>query len=413
VALPWQESDTVDQRMKFIADVLRREESVAALCRRYGVSRQTGHTWIGRYLEGGASGLVDRSRAPQVHPNATTPAVVELVLGVRAAHPTWGPKKILASLGRRYPGLVLPAHSTASEILRRAGLTVPKRRNRASERPPSHLGSQALPNETWAIDFKGQFRTEDRRYCYPLTLEDGASRYLLRLQALLEPTTEGVQPILDAAFREYGLPQAMRSDNGPPFAAASFTGLTRLSVWWVQLGIRLDRTRPASPQQNGRLERFHRTLDEDACTPVRRDLRAQQDAFTAWRSVYNEERPHEALGMKLPSEVFDVSPRVYNDRLLPAPYDGMIRRKVHPNGHSAFLTWDLDLTSTLGGQEIGFQETGEKTWDLWFYQHKLGTLDTRTGLLTNGRANRQCSSLKTHPFGPWTRRLEPVPSPFR
>ena len=389
----------MDQRMLFIADVLRQDESVAALCRRYGVSRQTGHTWIGRYLEGGPGGLTDRSSAPHVHPNATPTAVVELVLRVRGTHPTWGPKKILAVLGRRYPGLELPACSTASEILRRAGLTVPKRRSRAGVRPPSHLGSQDLPNQTWAIDFKGQFRTGDRRYCYPLTLEDGCSRYLLRIQALLNPTTEGVRPILDAAFREFGLPDAMRSDNGPPFAAASFTGLTRLSVWWAQLGIRLDRTQPASPQQNGRLERFHRTLDEDACTPVRRDARAQQDAFAAWRVVYNEERPHEALGMKPPAEVFAVSPRVYSDVLEPAPYDGMVRRTVHANGYSAFMAWDINLTSVLGGHDIGFEEAKDGTWNIWFHLHKLGTLDCETGVLTNGRGTVQCGSRANRKLG--------------
>jgi putative transposase len=393
LAVPWKESDAVDQRMKFIADVLREEESIVALCRRYGVSRQTGYTWIERYLKAGPEALFDRSRAPRSHPNATPQDVVELVLGVRGKHPTWGPKKILASLSRRFPGLHLPATSTAGEILRRAGLTVPRRRSRAGLRPPSHLGSQALPNETWSIDFKGQFRTRDGRYCYPLTLEDGCTRFNLMVQALLQPTGENVRPYLEAAFREFGLPVAMRSDNGAPFAATSFSGLTSLSVWWAQLGIRLDRTTPSSPQQNGRLERFHRTLDEEACTPVRSNLHAQQDAFVAWRTVYNEERPHEAIAMRAPAEIYSPSQRTYPEKIDPPPYDAMVRRTVHGTGEAVFKSWRLPLSTTLAGLEVGLEEKEDGVWEVWFYEHKLATFDVRSGVLSNGRALRQCKSV--------------------
>lgn len=382
----------MDQRKKFVLDYLRREEPLAALCRRYGVSRQTGYVWIDRFLEGGGADLHDRPRAPRSHPNATPDAVVELLVALRAKHPTWGPKKLIASLARTYPGLELPVASTAGDILRRAGLTVPRRRSRAGLPPKSHLGSQAAPNDTWAIDFKGQFRTGDGHYCYPLTLEDGCTRFLLRVQALRKPVTGAVQPVLEAAFREYGLPVAIRSDNGPPFASASFTGLSALSVWWLQLGIRLDRTTPGNPQQNGRLERFHRTLDEDACRPVRPSLDAQQNAFMDWRRVYNDERPHEALDMKTPSDFYVPSERPFPARIEPASYDGMERRTVLDNGQAVFKRWELSLSSALIGMEVGFQEVADGRWDVWFYQHKLGTLDAHTGELTNGRATRKCTT---------------------
>jgi putative transposase len=389
--VPWKETDTVDQRLKFIADVLRREESMAAICRRYEVSRQTGYTWLDRYLTGGPKGLFDQSRAALARPNATPAAVTELVVQLRAKHPTWGPKKLLASLARTYPGLDLPVVSTAGEILRRAGLTIRRRRSRSGLPPKSHLGSQAQPNDTWAIDFKGQFRTGDRVYCYPLTLEDGYSRFLLRIQGMLRPKCEGVQPLLEAAFREYGRPVAIRSDNGPPFAAASFTGLTELSVWWLQHGIRLDRTNPGSPQQNGRLERFHRTLDEDACKPVRQNMAAQQNAFLAYQKVYNEERPHEAIGMKTPSDLYVASDRPFQARIEPPAYDGMVRRRIGTNGQVLFKSWEANLSGTLAGLDVGLQQTAEATWDIWFYQHKLGTLDTQSGEISNGRSSRTCT----------------------
>jgi putative transposase len=398
--MPWKETDAMDQRMKFIADVLRKEESFAAVCRRYGVSRATGYKWMERFFEVGPQ-FADQSRAPRFHPNSTPPAVVDLLLKERKAHPTWGPRKLLVVLARRLPGLELPAASTAGEILRRHGLTVPRRRSRGGASPPSHLGSQVLPNQTWATDLKGQFRTGDGRYCYPLTLEDGASRFLLRIQGLLRPTAENIKPILEAAFREFGLPTAMRSDNGPPFAASGFTGLTRLSAWWVQLGIRLDRTAPASPQQNGRLERLHRTLQEDECRHPRANVDAQQTAFLKWRRVYNEQRPHEALDMRTPSDAYIPSDKPYPERLPSPEYgEGQKTRRVHHNGQVSFGGWNVSITKVLQGHDIAFREVAEGVWEITFYNHLLGTFDIRTGRLSNGSVDRQCDAASNGPKRP-------------
>jgi putative transposase len=393
------ETDPVDQRMKFIADVLRREESFAATCRRYEVSRQAGYKLVARYLEAGPKALYDRPRAPHAHPNATPPAIVDVLIDARRRHRTWGPKKLLLELAVRYPGLELPAPSTAGEILRRQGLTTPRRRSRAGKAPPSHLGDQAEANRTWAIDFKGQFRTRDGQYCYPLTLEDGWSRFCLRVHALLRPTGENVRFVLESAFQEFGLPVAMRSDNGPPFAATSFTGLTALSVWWIQLGIRLDRTEPGSPQQNGRLERLHRTLQQDVCDAPEDHVHAQQIAFTGWRTMYNDERPHEALDMKRPADIYTPSARPYPDRIEPPAYGDTTTRRVQGNGQVAFDGWNVNLSTALTGHEVAFRETGDGVWELRFCDHILGNLDVRTGTITNGNVQRTCDHSRVRPGG--------------
>jgi putative transposase len=361
------------------------------LCARYGVSRPTGYTWVDRYVSAGPTALVDRSAAPRMHPNATPAAVAELLLETRQAHPTWGPRKLIASVARRYPGLKLPAVSTVAELLRRTGLSAPRKRYvRANARPPSHLGSQIKPNDTWAMDFKGQFRLRDGQYCYPFTLEDGASRFLLRIQGLHRPTGENVWLNLQSAFREYGVPVAIRSDNGPPFAAPGFTGLTGLAVRCLQQGIRLDRTRPGSPQDNGRLERMHRTLAEEACSPPQKDLRAQQGVFLGWRREYNEERPHEALEMRVPADDYSPSEKSFQERISPPSYEGMHVRRVPGGGQISFGGWLINLTSALKGEQVGVRETDDGVCEMVYYSHLLCKLDLRSGVVDNGRHTRRC-----------------------
>jgi len=411
--MPWKETNTMDQRLRFIGDVLRDEESFSELCRRYGISRETGYKWRSRYLEDGAAALSDRPRAPKRHPNATAPKVVELLLEARRAHPRWGPRKLVAVVGREYPGLVLPSASTVGELLRRNGLTVARRRRRSAEGPASHLGSQEGPNATWAIDFKGHFRTRDGRYCYPLTLQDGHSRYLLRCQGLARPKAEEVRPVLDAAFREYGLPEAMRSDNGTPFAGTGFTGLTALSIEWVKQGIRLDRTRKASPQDNGRLERLHRTLEDEVCTEPCADLSRQQAAFVDFRREYNETRPHEALQMRTPTEVYTPSGRLYRPVPLPPEYPGMLVRKV-AGALVGLGGWAIHVTPLLDRESLGCLEVEEGVYELRFYEHVLGRFDLRTGVLSNGNATRQARHYEQKPGRKVPkRRRETRMSPFR
>lgn len=389
--MPWKENDAVDQRMRFVADYLREEFSFAELCALYGISRPTGYKWVRRYLKGGVEALQDRSRAPCLHPNATRGPIVELVLETRRTHPTWGPRKLLPWLQRRYPGLELPSSNTMGNIIRRHGLSVPRRRRRPLPGPPSALGSQDAANASWSIDFKGQFRLRCGAYCYPLTLMDGCCRYLLRCQALRRTRAKEVQPVLTAAFREFGLPKAIRSDNGSPFASNGFTGLSQLSVWWVQLGIRLDRTRPGSPQDNGRLERFHRTLKQEVCQPRARGWEAQQEAFHKFRLEYNNERPHEALGTYTPGSRYEPSNRLF-PRKLPTP-EYPVESQVRPvasTGVTNFAGWLCRTSEALAGERIAFLEVEDGVYDVRFHAHRLYQFDARTGQADNGTVTRQC-----------------------
>src|SRR6266498_4727291 len=236
--MPWKEASPMDQRTQFIADHLRDVLSITELCALYGISRKTGYKWIDRYLRQGPAGLEEHSRRPRRSPNETSEEIVAAILEARRHHPSWGGKKLLALLHKRHPRWSLPGRSTACDILSRHGM-VPLRRQRRRIGHPGKPTSQIVaPNDLWSADFKGEFRTGDGRYCYPLTLSDGFSRYLLACRGLLRPTTEAVWPWFERAFREYGLPLAIRTDNGPPFASRSLGGLSRLSAWWVRLGIR-------------------------------------------------------------------------------------------------------------------------------------------------------------------------------
>ncbi len=297
--MPWKETRAVDERVQFVA-LYRREKSrnMSALCEAFGVSRKTGYKWLKRYEEGGPAALEDRSRAPIDHPNAVTPGTRELLLEERRLHPTWGPLKIQASVGRKHPELALPAPSTIGELLKREGLVKPRMRRRRTPPCTQPFAEVKAPNSVWCVDFKGDFRLGNRTRCYPLTVTDSYSRYLLCCYGLKGTSGEPVQRVLTRVFREFGLPDAWRSDNGTPFASIGIAGLSRLSVWLVKLGIQLERIDPGRPEQNGRHERMHRTLKAEATRPARRSAPAQQKTFDRFRREFNEERPHEALGQE-------------------------------------------------------------------------------------------------------------------
>jgi transposase InsO family protein len=317
------------------------------------------------------------------------PEVAERVLAARAAHPTWGPRKLVAWLARREPGLALPAASTAGDLLRRAGLTAPRRRAPRTASGGGPLGACAGPNAVWCADFKGQFRLGDGTWCYPLTISDAASRFLLRCRAL--PGVEGarVRPLFEAAFREYGLPAAIRTDNGPPFASAGLGGLTDLAAWWVELGIRPDRGRPGHPEDNGRHERLHRTLKADAASPPTATPRAQQAEFDRFRAEYNHERPHEALGQRPPAELYTPSPRRYPARLAPPAYpDADAVKRVRPNGTVRWRRAEVYVTAALAGRPVGLTDLGDGRWELAFGPLVLGVLDERAGRVTPARPPR-------------------------
>jgi putative transposase len=341
--MPWSETTAMNERLQFVADVRRGSEEMAVLCRRYGISRKTGYKWLTRYAADGATGLAERSHRPHTCPHASAPEAVDALCELRQRHPTWGPKKLLAILARRWPTLVLPAPSTAAALLKRAGLVTSPRRRRMPGHPGRPMAAMDVPNAIWTSDFKGEFKTRDGRYCYPLTIADGYSRFLFACQGLPSTATVGVQPVFRRLFREYGLPARIRSDNGVPFATIALGRLSTLSVWWVRLGILPDLIEPSSPQQNGRHERMHRTLKAEATKPPEAHARAQQRRFDAFRAEYNTERPHESLGQATPASWYTASACPYPERLPALEYPAHCEvRRVSRNGG---IRWHNDWST--------------------------------------------------------------------
>lgn len=306
---------------------------MAELCRHYGIARRTGYRIAARWQQSGAEGLKDLSRAPHHHPNQTAEAVEAAVLALRRAHMSWGPRKLRARLEAGHPERAWPAASTIGTLLRRAGLVHARRLRRRTPPFTQPFAQAGEPNAVWCADFKGWFRTRDGERIDPFTMTDAASRYLLRCQAVEKTDTAAVRSITEAAFREYGLPLAIRTDNGPPFASRAVAGLAPLSLYWMKLGIVPERIQAGHPEQNGRHERMHRTLAAETAAPPQASRRRQQEAFDRFRSEYNHERPHEALGQKPPAALYTSSPRAYPARVPEPEYDsGMVVRHVYPHG---------------------------------------------------------------------------------
>lgn len=375
--MPWKETCAVEERIRFIMELEQGEISKAALCRRFGISRPTGDKWLRRYEIAGLQALHDQARAPRRHPNETPEELAELIVILRRRYPTWGPKKLRVLLERKYPQMSWPACSTIGEVLRRAGLTVPRKPRR---RTPPHTQPFAAcdrPNAVWCADFKGWFRTGDGRRCEPLTISDAHSRYLLRLQGMGETKEGPVRSLFEATFRQYGLPWAIRTDNGTPFASHGIGGLSRLSAWWLKLGIEPERIEPGKPQQNGRHERMHLTLKQETACPAARDLRHQQSAFDAFRVRFNQERPHEALDQHCPASVYVPSPREYRE---PAEVEyprGLEVRSVKSNGVFNWRGQVVFLGEALGRERIGLAEVSDGLWAVYFCRRALGIVDER------------------------------------
>lgn len=299
--MPWKETSPMDQRTRFVADHLRNALSITELCELYSVSRKTGYKWIDRYLKYGPAGLEERSRRPRCSPNQTSEEIVRALLEARRRHPQWGGKKLLALLHKRHPRWSLPGRSTACDILKRHGMVPLRRQRRRLGHPGKPTSLILAPNDVWSADYKGQFRTGDGQYCYPLTVADGFSRYLLGCQALGSTAVAEAKPIFTRLFKEYGLPTRIRTDNGVPFATPTLGRLSRLSAWWVRLGILPEFIEPGHPAQNGRHERMHRTLKAETTRPAAGSLAAQQRRFNSFREEFNHERPHEALDQRPPA----------------------------------------------------------------------------------------------------------------
>ena len=369
----------LDSRCQFIAACLEAELSMAALCRSFGISRTTGYRLRARYNLEGPEGLRPHSRAPRHHPQAVPEEIEAALLACRALHPTWGPRKLRAALVRQAPACPWPAPSTIGELLHRRGLTVSRRRPRAAAPSPGGLTDPNGPNEVWAADFKGHFPLEAGTRCHPLTITDSASRMLLRCQALPREGGDLVQPVFAAAFAEYGLPRILRTDNGAPFASTGQTGLTRLSAWWVKLGLTPERIAPGHPEQNGRHERMHRTLKSETTRPPQRDLRAQQRAFDRFRQEYNYERPHEALEQKVPADLYSRSPREYPRRLPEVTYPAdLVVRRVRNKGHIRWHGQLLFVSEALSGEPVGLAPQDDRYWALYYNHLPLLILDDHT-----------------------------------
>jgi putative transposase len=378
--MAWRETCVEEERFRFIEEWRRGELSFAEICRQFGVSRKTGYKWQERYAEGGWEALRDQSRAAHHHPNEVLEEVVSKVLKARAVHPTWGPVKLRVLLEREAPEIRWPAASTIGEILQRNGLTAVRKRRARATPNAAPLADALQPNEVWCADYKGWFQCQDGTRCDPLTISDASTRYLLRCQAVDGLDYRSARPIFEAAFRQYGLPVRIRSDNGTPFASVGIGGISRLSLWWIQLGIRPERIRPAQPQENGRHERMHRTLKQDTARPAKANLRLQQKAFDAFRREYNEQRPHQALGHKTPAELFSPSARQYTGRIQPFEYtSGWQVRKIGRGGNMCWAQHRVFISHVFTGEWIGLEPIADGVWKLWYRDYPLGIFSEREG----------------------------------
>lgn len=380
--MPWPvEKDVAQKRLEFIKLMEDGRYSMVELCEMFGIARSNAYKWLHRYVAGGLEGLKDRRRSPHSSPLKTPSEIEELIVQERDRHATWGPRKLLVVLSRDYPDIASwPAASTVYDILKRHGRVQSVRRRRRHEHPGKPFVVSELPNSVWSADFKGQFRLGNGRLCYPLTVADGYSRVLLGCEALTSPSYVLAYRVFHDLFVEYGLPEAILTDNGTPFASTGLGGLSQLSVWWLRLGIRPVRTQPSHPEQNGRHERMHRTLKAEATRPAQQTHRAQQHAFMRFRHEYNDVRPHEGIGQQVPSSLYAPSPRRYPKRLPPVEYPGtFVTRLVSDNGSIRWNAAQIFVTTALAGQHIGLEEIGDGIWAVYFGTAQIGRLNARTG----------------------------------
>jgi len=372
-----------EERQRFVAALESEQWTMSELCERFGISRPTGYKWAARYRHGGVRALADRSRAPQHCPHRVSFAVAQRLLAARREY-GWGAKKLLVVLQRRHPELVWPARSTVNALLAHHGVLRRHRRRPRWDHPGVAPLITTCPNQVWPADFKGQFRTGDGAYCYPLTVTDHFSRRVLLCRGLAAVRGVDVRPLFRTLFREVGLPAAIRTDNGAPFTTTALHGLSALNVWWMQLGIVHQRIAPASPQQNGTHERMHRDLKRETTRPAAATLRAQQRRFDAFCQRYNTERPHDALDGATPASRWTPSDRPYPERRLPPEYaPALVVRRVSASGMFHLGNRAFFLSTTLAGESIGLDEVEEGLWSIVYYRTLLGRLDLRTGRVTS------------------------------
>lgn len=380
--MPWKDVRPVDERVRFIMRLLDGER-MTDLCREYSIARKTGYKFLERYNQFGMEGLNNSSRRPIHLARKTSDEVERLVINLKGIYPTWGPKKLKAKLENIHPGIALPAVSTFGEILARHGLVKSRKRIRSEGKfYPTHLTDSLNANELWCVDFKGQFRLGNSNYCYPLTVTDHFSRYLIGCDALISTKTSPVIAIFEQLFDEYGIPDAIKSDNGCPFGSQSIGGLSELSAWWMSLGIRPERIRPGHPEENGRHERMHRTLKAETTRPAGKNQLQQQEKFDQFQKTFNNDRPHEALEMKVPSTFYQKSNRTLSEAQKQFEYPlHDLTKKVSSNGGIRLLKYSdkrCFIGRALKGHTLGLRELEKGVLLVSLGQFDLGFINSST-----------------------------------
>jgi len=379
LAMPWNLTDPMTERERFVDTYLRRVYSMTELCSRFGISRKTGYKWLERFRSGGRTALADRSRAPRSCPHKTAPHIEELIIARREAHPNWGAPMIIDRLRLENPQLELPAYSTAGDILRRHNLIRPKAKRRKTIQPERVPLAVNAPNQVWALDYKGEFRLGNTQYCYPFTGTDQHSRFALVVRSHEVISGRAVMLDLEAVFYGFGLPEAIRTDNGVPFATHGLLGLSRLGAWWIKLGIDHQRIPPGQPWQNPRHERMHRTLKAATTRPPEYDHRAQQDRFDDFVDDFNYHRPHRGIGGIPPAKLYQKSQRPMPDRLPEPTYPGYFEvRRIDQSGKFKLRNLRFSLSQALQHEYIGLEQIDDEIWSIYYFDKLLARLDQRT-----------------------------------
>jgi len=372
----------MDERVKFISRLLEGDR-MSDICKDFGISRKTGYKFRNRYLAHGVRGLVDNSKRPDFHPHKTPETIEKLIIKLRRIKPTWGPKKIRARLEIDHPDFKIPSTSTVDAILNRYGIIRQKSKRRRYKAESTGLLHQSYaPNDIWCVDFKGHYRLANKQYCYPLTITDHYSRFILGCEALENTSTGGAWSTFERVFQHYGLPKIIRSDNGAPFSARTINGWSQLSIWWLRLGIQLERIEPGHPEQNGRHERMHWTLKKEAVKPPSPNFFHQQARFDTFQNEFNYYRPHEALEMKIPSSLYKKSEIPYPKQLpeIDYPIHDIVSTVNKYGSISLKNGCSFHLSTALSGEDVGFREIEPKTWLINFMNYDLGYYNENTNL---------------------------------
>jgi putative transposase len=376
--MPWKKMRPMDSKIQFISFALDGNLTMTELCSIFNISRKTGYKWIHRYLDHGPEGLIDQSKAPKSIPHKTVQEITDFIVSYRTKHPTWGARKIIQKAQQVARHLEMPSEATVHNIIKRQGLTNKKRKRRKLGHPGRPTATAKSPNDIWTTDFKGQFKTKDGQYCYPLTILDEYSRFLIDCQGLRSTGYKGSFKVFKRIFKEYGLPSAIKSDNGIPFASTGIARLSKLSVWWIKLGINPILIQPASPYQNGVHERMHKTLKYESTVPPSGDLKAQQRRFNNWKKEYNFDRPHESLKGNYPSMIYKPSLRTYPSKTPKVEYPAHFEVRFVSANHC--FRWNhnaVPISSTLVHEYVGLEEVMDGIWAVYFSWKRLGFLDVR------------------------------------